>query len=250
MRYLRLKVAYDGAAYAGWQIQPSDPTVQQLLQNAWREVTGESIAIVASGRTDSGVHALGQVCSAATESELPGDILLKALNANLPPDIRVLKIDDAPLGFHAIRDATGKTYRYQIQFGQLANVFLRNHYWHIRKGLDVGRMREAAGELVGEHDFAAFQAVGAERVSSVRIVHRIELIERQVDGFDELFIVISANGFLYNMVRIIAGSLVLVGRHKQPVGWLTTVLESRDRRTAGPTAPAHGLVLVQVDYAF
>ncbi len=250
MRSLRLVLAYDGSSYAGWQIQARDPTVQQQMQESWRIVTGETVAIVASGRTDSGVHALGQVCSVATESELPFVAMTRALNANLPPDIQVLRIDEAPPGFHAIRDAIGKTYRYQIQFGLVSNVFLRHHYWHIRKPLDVELMRRAAAELIGEHDFAAFQAMGGDRVSSVRTVRRLELIHRQVGGFDELLIEVSADGFLYNMVRIMVGSLVLVGRHKKPVGWLSTVLDSRNRRSAGPTAPAHGLALVRVDYAF
>ena len=250
MRYLRIIVAYDGTAYAGWQMQLGDPTVQQLMQKVWQLITGESIVIVASGRTDSGVHALGQACGAITESKLSCIDLRRALNSSLPEDIRVVKIDEAPQGFHAIRDAIAKTYRYQIQFGPTANVFLRQHYWYIRRKLDVERMRASASGLLGEHDFTSFQALGSSRISTVRTIHQFELIERQVDGFHELSILISANGFLYNMVRIIVGSLVQIGMHKKPIDWLPHVLASRNRRQAGQTAPAHGLVLLHVEYAF
>jgi tRNA pseudouridine38-40 synthase len=177
-------------------------------------------------------------------------VLRRALNAFLPPDIRVINVDPAPDGFHAIRDAVRKTYRYQIQFGRIANVFLRRHYWHVRGELDVARMRHAAGHLIGQHDFSSFQAVGAERATTVRNINQLDLVERAVDGFDELWILISANGFLYNMARNIVGSLVLVGLQKKPVEWLESVLAARDRRLAGPTAPARGLVLLRVEYEF
>lgn len=250
MRFLRLLIAYDGTAFAGWQIQPRDLTIQQLLQEAWQNVTGESLGIVASGRTDAGVHALGQVCSLTSETKLSGGQLGRALNSYLPQDIRVLGVEEAPEGFHAIRDAVAKTYRYQIQCGPEPNVFLRRHYWYVRGTLDVAAMREAGQSLVGEHDFASFQAVGAERKSSVRTVHRLEFLETQSDGYEQLWIQITANGFLYNMVRNIVGSLVLVGRHRKPASWLNQVLAARDRRMAGPTAPARGLVLLDVEYPF
>lgn len=250
LRSLRLVVAYDGTAFAGWQIQPRDLTVQQLLQEAWQSVTGESIGIVASGRTDSGVHALGQVCSLASESALSCTALMRALNANLPADIRVLLVDEAPEGFHAIRAAIEKTYRYQIQFGPHPSVLLRRHHWYVRGQLDVPAMREGAAALIGEHDFASFQAVGAERKSTVRTVTKIHLMDRESDGYLQLWIEISANGFLYNMVRNIVGSLVLVGRHRKPPTWIAGVLAARDRRAAGPTAPARGLILLQVRYSF
>jgi tRNA pseudouridine38-40 synthase len=243
-----LIVAYDGTEYAGWQIQLRDPSVQQCLQEAWRGVTGESIAIIASGRTDSGVHALGQVCSVATGSSLSCAAIVRALNAHLPPDVRVLRVEEAPPGFHAIRDAIAKTYRYQIQFGSIPNALQRRHYWFVRGPLDIDAMRCAAETLIGRHDFASFQAVGAERVSTVRTIHCLELVQQTRDGYPELLVEISADGFLYNMVRIIVGSLVLVGRHKKPPSWLEVVRDARDRRMAGPTAPARGLVLVDVAY--
>lgn len=250
MRDLRIILAYDGTNYAGWQIQADDSTIQQSVQRAWTQVTGESIAIVASGRTDSGVHALGQACSAATESKLSGAILRRALNAYLPEDIRVLRIDEAPHRFHAIRDAIRKTYRYQLQYGPTANVLLRHHYWYLRRRLDLERMRFAAEHLKGTHDFASFQAIGGRRLSTIRTIHQLDLIQRHIDGYDELWFLISADGFLYNMVRIIVGSLVLIGLHRKPVDWMVQVLTARDRRAAGLTAPARGLVLLQVDYDF
>jgi tRNA pseudouridine38-40 synthase len=162
----------------------------------------------------------------------------------------MLLIDEAPDGFHAIRDAIEKTYRYQIQFGPHPSVLMRRHHWYVRGRLDVPAMRAGAAALIGEHDFASFQAVGAERKSSVRTVTQIQLFERECDGYPQLWIEISANGFLYNMVRNIVGSLVLVGRHRKPPSWLTSVLAAQDRRAAGPTAPARGLILLQVRYHF
>lgn len=248
MRHLRIQVAYDGAEYAGWQTQPGQPTVQQVLHEAWRQVTGEAITLIGSGRTDSGVHALGQVCSGETSSELPPDVLRRALNACLPWDVRVLKVDEAAAGFHAQRDARRKTYRYQVQYGANWHVLLRRHYWQVRGKLDVAAMRQAAEFLIGRHDFSSFQAVGAERVSTIRTLDQLSVEEREVDGYDALWISISSNGFLYNMVRIIVGSLVSIGRGKHSAAWLRDARDARDRSRAGPTAPAHGLILLRVEY--
>lgn len=267
MRTLKLTIAYDGAAYAGWQSQLDKPTVQSTLEEALARVTGERVRVLASGRTDAGVHALGQVVGLRTNSPLSTDVLLRALNANLPEDIVVREVAKAPDGFHAIRDALRKRYRYVIHDGPLRSVFLRRYAWHYAYGrLNDEAMRRAASALLGTHDFSSFQSSGAERATSVRTIYEIR-VERGRAGHHMLFfpfestddegragrrdfmtIEVEADGFLYNMVRTIVGTLVQVGRGKQPESWLGEVLRAADRRAAGPTAPPQGLMLVHVEY--
>ena len=248
MRHLKLTIAYDGTDFSGWQIQPNQRTVQETFELALMRITGERQSVVASGRTDAGVHALGQVLSLRSRSQLSCQVLRRALNANLPSDIAVLEVTEAAHGFHAIRDATRKRYRYQIQNSPVPDVFTRKYSWHLPTPLDVDRMRCASCELLGTHDFQSFETAGAERISSVRTIHDLT-----VSAFDQkegrrIEIEVEANGFLYNMVRTIVGSLVEVGRGKRPEAWLAQVLEAKDRRLAGPTAPPQGLVLVSVKY--
>jgi len=244
MRFLKLTIAYDGTDFVGWQVQPNGRSVQAELEAAWRAITGESLRIRASGRTDSGVHAAGQVCSLATESRLEFATLHRALNAVLPPDICLLETSERPDEFHAIRDCVEKTYRYQVQAGRLVDVFSRRYAWHVPVSLDVGLMHMAAQHLIGRHDFAAFQATGSERYSTVRTISQAAVRERQVDRFQRVEIDVTADGFLYNMVRCIAGSLVLVGQLKRSPEWIAEVVRSKDRAHAGPTAPAHGLTML------
>lgn len=248
MRFLKLTLAYDGTDYCGWQVQPNGTSIQQILQSAWLKITAEQASIVASGRTDAGVHAIGQVCSIRTESTLDNQTLLRALNANIPYDIVVRKIDDAPEGFHAIRDAIGKRYRYSIQFGDLPDPFARKYCWYIPQQLDVDAMRQASHHLIGEHDFASFQAAGSDRATTVRNVFDLQLINQGRALTPQLDIEIRANGFLYNMVRNIVGTLVDIGKGKHPPQWIIDVLNSCDRSVAGPTAPPQGLFLLQVWY--
>jgi tRNA pseudouridine38-40 synthase len=174
--------------------------------------------------------------------------LQRALNAHTPEDISILEVMLAPQGFHAIRDASRKTYRYQIQYGRSRHPLKRNDHWYCPLTLDVPSMQRAASMLVGEHDFASFQAVGAERDSTVRLVTRLECKPIGDQRFPALWFEITCNGFLYNMVRIIVGTLVQVGQGSRPVEWVAEVLAGRDRTAAGPTAPAHGLVLLSVEY--
>jgi tRNA pseudouridine38-40 synthase len=249
MRCLRLTIAYDGTAYVGWQLQLNGISIQQRMEEAWQRVTGEQVRFTASGRTDAGVHALGQACSVATRSVLEPSTLVRALNANLPDDIAVSEVAEAPDGFHAIRDAVQKTYRYSIVGAPVRPVFGRQSMWHVPMTLDFEAMGAAASFLVGEHDFAAFQAAGSGRLSTIRRITRLELFLRAEGAGQGIGIEISANGFLYNMVRIIAGSLVLVGRGNHPPEWVKAGLESGDRVRTGPTAPAHGLCLLAVCYA-
>lgn len=248
MRIVKLTLAYDGTNYAGWQAQAEGPTVQQTLEAAIEKVTGESVRTLASGRTDAGVHALGQVASFRTENQLPADVLARAINANLPDDIAVLDAADAPPGFHPIRDAVSKRYRYEILNRRTPDVFRRHYAWHIAYSLDVPAMARASQLFVGTHDFCSFETSGAPRKDTVRTVSDL-VVRREPDGeSDRISIEIEADGFLYNMVRAIVGSLVEVGRGARPEPWIGEVLAACDRRRAGPTAPALGLFLVSVKY--
>ena len=248
MLFLKLTIAYDGAAYVGWQVQDNGISVQQRLEEAWAAVTQEKLRITASGRTDSGVHAEAQVCSLSTESKIDCPTLLRALNAKTPEDISITNVQEAPEGFHAIGDAIGKTYRYQIQYGRILDALSRNTHWFRPYDLDVDAMKVAAAYLTGEHDFASFQAVGAERKSTVRNLSRLELHPFRREPFGYLHIELTSNGFLYNMVRNIVGVLARVGQGSEKPEWAKTVLQQCDRNHQGQTAPAHALFLVEVDY--
>lgn len=254
MRTLKLTLAYDGTAYAGWQVQPDCCTVQGTLEAAIEKVTGQRVRLLASGRTDAGVHALGQVVGFQTQSGLPVEVLKRALCAELPPDVAVLDVAEVPEGFHPIRDAVRKRYRYLIHDGPVRDVFRRQYGWHYGRGrLDAEAMGRAAEALVGTHDFRSFQSSGAERESSVRTVFEIGVRrgrgEGGGEGHDWITLEVEADGFLYNMVRAIVGTLVEVGRGARPESWPAEVLKAADRSAAGPTAPPQGLFLVRVDYA-
>ena len=248
MRSLKLTLAYDGKSYSGWQFQPDRTTIQGVVEQAFLNVTGETARFTASGRTDAGVHAQAQVASCHTNVALGESVLLKAINAHLPLDIRVTAVEYRPSSFHAIRDALTKRYRYLIIDQPIHEVFLRDLVWFLPKRLNVGEMRTAAAHLVGRHDFAAFQASGSPRQSTVRTVHElvIQRVEHTLGA--TIQIEIEADGFLYNMVRNIVGSLVLIGQGKQRSEWILEVLRSRDRQNAGTTAPPQGLCLMAVTY--
>ena len=270
-RWLKLTIAYDGTNYAGWQVQPDKPTVQGAIEAAWNEITQEHVRITAAGRTDAGVHALGQVAAITTESRLSDEDLLRALNAVLPDDVAVLAIQQAPEGFHATRDAIGKRYRYVIHNGRVPSVFERHYAWHYPQPMDAAAMHAGGQALVGRHDFSSFETAGSERPDSIRTIWEVtvarhvaeplastELAEVRDSGLvvserlphaaDRITIEVSGDGFLYNMVRTIVGTLVEVGKGGRDVNWPAQVLAARDRRQAGQTAPPHGLFLVHVDY--
>lgn len=248
MRTLRLTVAYDGSAYAGWQWQPQQKTVQGAIEDALARVTGESTRVVASGRTDTGVHALGQVVAFQTDTRLSNEVLARALNAELPDDVAVLDIKPARDGFDPIREAVRKRYRYVIHDGTGRDVFRRRYCWHIKWRLDVEAMQRAALALLGKHDFRSFETDWPSRVSSVRTVYVLDVRRGTDDEADLVMFEVEADGFLYNMVRNIVGTLVEVGRGNEPESWPGEVLAAGDRREAGPKAPAHGLFLVRVVY--
>ena len=249
MRHLKLTVAYDGRNYLGWQVQHNGISIQQRMEEGWTEVTGEKIRILASGRTDSGVHARGQVCSLSTNSVIANEKLLRAINAKTPEDISVLKVESAIEGFNAIHHCEKKTYCYQIQCGRILDPLKMDHWWFVPHHLDFAAMRAAAVHLTGELDFASFQATGGTvRQTTVRNVMELRIETEQRVPFTDVRIFVTADGFLYNMVRNIVGTLVHVGRRSEPVSWAKWVLDQRDRIHAGQTAPAHGLFLEEVFY--
>lgn len=244
MRTIRLRISYDGTGYVGWQIQPNGPSIQQELTEAIERITGQRSIPVASGRTDAGVHALGQVAHFTTDSNLDADALVRALNANLSSQIVVHSAEAVDPSFDAVRHAINKHYRYVFHDGLVANVFMRQYCWKVRSRLDVGRVSEAARGLLGTHDFRCFETEWPNRASSVRTIRRCQATRLA----DFVYLDVEADGFLYNMVRAIAGTLREVGRGRWPPERIGRILESGDRSLAGPTAPAHGLFLVRVDY--
>ena len=248
MRTIKLTLAYDGAAYAGWQVQSKRNSIQGVVEAAIAKITGKPTRLTASGRTDAGVHALGQVVAFRTNSRLAPEVLMRALNAELPRDIAVLDASEAPEGFHATLSAKRKRYRYLIYDGPVRDVFRRGTAWHCPRKLDAEAMHRAAQALRGTHDFSSFQTQGSPRKSPVRTIYEIS-VRRGFDGDPHLVAIeIEADGFLYNMVRAIVGSLARVGLHARSEDWIGNVLAARDRRAAGPTAPPHGLFLVEVKY--
>jgi tRNA pseudouridine38-40 synthase len=248
MRTFRLTLAYDGSDFAGWQWQPNIRTVQGELEAALERVTGARPKCIASGRTDAGVHALGQVVSFTSDTCLAPEVLTKALNAELSDDVLVFEVAPAPHGFHALRDAVCKRYRYVIEDGRLRDLFDRRYLWHVYQRLNVEAMREAAAPLIGTHDFTSYETSGSPRLTTVRTVIDLVVERRQTELTDRIIIEVEADGFLYNMVRNIVGTLVDVGKGKQPTNWPAEVLELRNRTKAGMTAPPQGLFLVGVEY--
>lgn len=250
-RSFKLTVSYDGTDYSGWQVQPGQTTIQGELQSAIRRATKYDIPVIGSGRTDAGVHAHGQVASIEMPQWTADTIALgKAINSRLPETISVLRVDDAPAGFHAIRDAIGKRYRYQLQVRGNRCPFDHRYRWRLRRGVDVEAMQQAAARIVGERDFASFQSAGAERKSTVRDVRACDVVVQDPNPEKLLLAIeVESNGFLYNMVRNIVGTIVEVGFGKQPPEWVSEVLEAKNRIYAGQAAPPQGLFLLHVDYA-
>jgi len=243
MRTIRLTIEYEGTAYNGWQAQAGGNTIQQIVAAAIEAVTREAVKLHGSGRTDAGVHALGQVAHFQTETSIPAENLVHAVNSHLPPDIVVKAAEDAPDDFHARYSARRKTYRYTILQQPTRPALERRVVHWVDWPLDVDRMREAAAHLVGEHDFSAFESK-SDKQSGARTVERLDV---RRDGA-RIEIEVTATGFLYNMVRGIVGTLIEVGRGKMSPADVLRVLESRERGEAGPTAPACGLCLVSVEY--
>ncbi|WNQ11769.1 tRNA pseudouridine(38-40) synthase TruA [Paenibacillus aurantius] len=253
MRNLVMVVSYDGSAYSGFQVQPKDTTVQGKLEEAVRVLTGEQVKIHGSGRTDAGVHAREQVIHFHTESQIPVQRWRLAMNARLPSDIVVKSVREAPLDFHSRRSAKRKTYRYTIQRTRYADVFTRHLAFFHPTPLDLEAMRQALVLFEGEHDFSSFCSTRRPDGSHVRTIYETAFDFRpEPDAGDGdagvIHIYMTGNGFLHNMVRIIIGTLIEVGEGKRPSSDMPAILAAMDRKKAGPTAMAHGLMLWKVEY--
>jgi tRNA pseudouridine38-40 synthase len=246
MRTLRLDLEYDGTHYHGWQVQPNAPTIQEKLEDALYPILGERVRVTGAGRTDAGVHALGQVGHLRTASDREIGALFRGVNSLLPEDIVVRSVREASPEFHARRSARRKRYEYWIFNHPARSAFHHRFFWHVRVGLDIAKMRRAAECLVGEHDFASFQASGGEPGRhTFRLLHLLE-IEEFRSGV--VRIAAEGNAFLRGMVRIMAGTLVDVGRGRIPERALPGILAAKDRAAAGGTAPGKGLFLNWVRY--
>jgi tRNA pseudouridine38-40 synthase len=241
-KHLKLTLAYDGTAYGGWQRQPNAVTVQELIEKALEKVLGSRFTVHGSGRTDAGVHARAQVASCSLNTHHQSPVLRRALNANLPEDIRVTLVQEVDAEFHARFSATGKEYRYQIDCGAVADPFLRRYAWHHPRSLDLSAMRRAARLLRGRHDFTAL-AAKSER-SPVRTISKLRITK----AGHLITIVVAADGFLYKMVRSIVGALVKAGEGKLTATELSELLRGKKRTALVETAPAKGLFLWKVDY--
>lgn len=267
-RTLKLTISYDGTRFVGWQRQARGPhgvrlrrgvevsgeSIQGLIEGALARFEGGPVTIHGAGRTDAGVHALGQVASVQLTCEHATSELLRGMNASLSPDIRIVRVDEAAQDFHARFNARSKTYRYAIRNAALVSPFERAYVWHVPEPLDLAAMRDAAGALVGTHDFAAFRSTGTETKDTIRTITRSEVVHdpppttRDPHDVTLLAYEVSGNGFLRHMVRAIVGTLVDIGRGRRPAASMPALLASASRAEAGATAPPHGLFLVGVDY--
>ncbi|WP_238188497.1 tRNA pseudouridine(38-40) synthase TruA [Paenibacillus sp. L3-i20] len=244
MRNICVKVSYDGSEFNGFQSQPFGRTVQDELEKAIHRLSGETITIIGSGRTDAGVHALGQVFNFHTNSSIPTERWAIALNTRLPKDIVILEAWDVSLDFHSRRSAKRKTYRYTIDTGKFPNVFGRSYRLHHPMKLDLDAMDEGLSYLVGTHDFTSYTSIHSTKPHHIRTIYEAYFIRED----QTIHMVVTGNGFLYNMVRVIMGTLLWVGQGKLKPEDMKRILEGKTRSLAGPTALAHGLMLMDVEY--
>lgn len=243
-RNIRLLLAYDGTPFLGWQVQPQGPTIQSVLEEALGRITGHETKVKGSGRTDAGVHALGQVANFHTTARMATEAFVPALNGMLPPEIAVLAADAVDLAFDAQFSAVEKTYRYRVFNSRVKSPFEYRRSWQIPVDIDIESMRGSAVHLIGPNDFSSFRAMGCVASSPVRTMRDILIFrEGTIIAFE-----LTANGFLRHMVRNIVGTLVEVGKGRCSTGEFVAILEARDRTRAGKTAPPHGLYLVKVQY--
>jgi tRNA pseudouridine38-40 synthase len=245
LKNFKLTIEYDGTNYLGWQRQAVGPTIQAEIERALASMTGSPVTLIGAGRTDAGVHALGQVANFRCDTRLDPEPILKGLNSLLPPDIAIRKCFLVPERFHARFDAKSKIYQYRILNRETRSAVGRNYAWFIHTPLDVDAMRRAAGHLVGRHDFKAFESTGSPRAHTLRTLLTADWTEKTGP---HLTFQVEADGFLRCMVRNIVGTLVAVGRGKLSPADVSAILDSRDRKRAGATAPGRGLFLAEVKY--
>ncbi len=244
MKRIKLVVAYDGTAYAGWQLQPNQPTVEGKLNQALSELLGEEITVIGASRTDSGVHALGNVAVFDIKGPIPAEKICLAVNQRLPEDIRVQTSVEVAPDFHPRRVASRKTYEYRIFNRRILLPTKRLYVYHVYYPLNVSLMQEAGDLLVGEHDFKSFCSVKTQAENTIRTVYELKVVKEE----DIITISVTGSGFLYNMVRIIAGTLIEFGRGTASPEKMKEILEGCERSLAGPTAPASGLTLMGIEY--
>ena len=244
MRNIKLTIEYDGKDFNGWQKQPNKLNIQGEIENAIFLITGENVDLTASGRTDAGVHALGQVANFKMDSNFPIEKIAIALNSKLKHSIRIKEAEEVEESFHSRYHCKKKTYRYVINNSEHGSAIYRGLEYHVPQKLDIDKMQEAIKYFIGEHDFSAFKASGTSSKSSVRTIYDA-IIKK--DG-ERIYIELTGNGFLYNMVRIITGTLLEVGMGKKEPCDIEKIIESKKRENAGKTVPAQGLFLVNVDY--
>lgn len=244
VRNIKLLIAYEGTCYHGWQTQLNKPTIQETIEDAINIVMKQRADLTGSGRTDSGVHALGQVANFKVDTKIPEEKIKIALNANLPTDIRILDSVDVPMDFNSRFDAIDKTYMYQIYNDKVGNPFYSKYSNFVPQTLDIKKMEEAFNLIVGTHDFKGFMSSGSETKTTVRIINDVKFVKD--DKLIQLYI--NGNGFLYNMVRIIAGTLIDIGKGLKDITCIGNALKNKDRSLLGQTAKPEGLFLVKVNY--
>ncbi|HZK56988.1 MAG TPA: tRNA pseudouridine(38-40) synthase TruA [Clostridia bacterium] len=244
MRNIKIEIEYDGTNYCGWQIQQNGITIQGEITDALKKLTGEETIIHGSGRTDAGAHAKNQVANFILENNIPTERLPLALNGILPDDITITNAMEVPMDFHAQRSAISKRYIYHIYESKYRSALLRNYSYHVHRRLNHGKMQEAAKMFIGTHDFRAFMASGSDVRGTVRTIYESDIVNKG----KSLYVYIKGNGFLYNMVRIIVGTLVEIGLGKMQIDRIEQLFEIGDRAMAGHTAPAQGLFLDKVYY--
>ena len=245
MKNIRLVIEYDGKDFNGWQKQPNKLNIQGTIEQAINKITGEEVELNASGRTDAGVHSLGQVANFKTNYDLPMEKWPLALNANLKKSIVIKSAEEVDERFHSRLSCKRKTYRYVINNSKYGTAIYRNLETHIPQKLDIEKMQEAAKYFEGEHDFKAFKASGTSSKSSIRTIYKAEVLKKEDE---RIYIELTGNGFLYNMVRIISGTLVDVGLGKIKPDEISQIINDKEREKAGKTLPPQGLYLVKVEY--
>lgn len=244
MKRVKLTVAYDGTRYSGWQVQQNAVTIEGILNKALSKLTGEEIAVIGASRTDAGVHAMGNVAVFDTESTIPGERFLYVLNQKMPEDIVIVASEEVPLAWHPRHQNTLKTYEYRILNAKISDPTRRLYTNFVSFDLNIELMREGAAYLVGEHDFAGFCSVKTNAKTTIRTITDLQVLQKE----DEIIIRVTGNGFLYNMVRIIAGVLIRVGRKYYPPEKVLALLEGRERTGEAVTAPPQGLCLMEIQY--